>query len=274
MKNFTKLIPLFLIYVFSSLSVNAQVGVGTITPKAALDVTSSTTGFLMPRIALTDINVSAPVVNPAGGALDVGTMIFNTATAAGTTNPGVSGVVPGLYFWDGSKWVPQFQRGFEKRYVQSADLTVAKSASTYTNIPGLSSLSFVAPYDGTYQFTFTGYLGSETPVGTVSFTNNDFGWVEGNFRMTINGVDYKKYSYSVSFYNHASSMQYYQLFNESNVVVKIPLTAGSTCTLNASYNGAATDGYSNNTTALSHVVGRAAAILGNECEINVIYIGK
>lgn len=274
MKKITKLIPLFFIYVFSFFSVNAQVGVGTITPSAALDVTSTTNGFLMPRIALTDINVSAPVVNPVGGALTVGTMIFNTATAAGTTFPGISGVVPGLYFWDGTKWVPQFQRGFEKRYVQSADLAIAKSAATFSNIPGLTALSFVAPYDGTYQFTFTGYLGSEVPAGTVSLTNNDFGWVEGTFRFTVNGVDYKKYSYSVSFYNHASSQQYYQLFNESNVIVKIALTAGSTCTLNAAYNGAATDGYSNNTTALSHVVGKSAAVLGNECEINVVYIGK
>lgn len=269
MKKIAKKIQLFLICAFSPILINAQVGIGTTNPAAALDITSTTTGFLMPRVALTDINIAAPVVNPATGVLEVGTMVFNTATTAGIT-----GVVPGLYFWDGSKWVPQFQRGFEKRFVQSADLMVAKSASTYTNIPGLSGINFVAPYDGMYQFTFTGYLGSETPVGSILFTDNNFGWVEGNFRMTINGVDYKKYSYSISYYNHATSMQYFQLFNESNVVVKIPLTAGSTCTLNASYNGVATDGYSNNTTALSHVVGRSAAILGNECEINVIYIGK
>lgn len=272
MKKITKRIAYFFICLYSSLTIHAQVGIGTTSPGAALDITSTTTGFLMPRIALTDINIAAPVVNPASGALEVGTMVFNTATTAGIT-----GVVPGLYFWDGAKWVPQFQRGFEKRYVQSADLMVAKTASTYTNIPGLAALSFTVPYDGIYQFTLTGYLGAETPLGTVSFQDNHFGWVEGNFKLTINGVDYKKYSYSTSYYNHSSSQQYFELFNESNVIIKIPLTAGSTCTLNASYNGVATDGFgtaAQNTVALSHVIGRAAAILGNECEINVIYLGK
>lgn len=272
MKKFTKKILLFLICAFSPIFATAQVGIGTTNPEAALDITSTTTGFLMPRVALTDINIAAPVINPASGALEVGTMVFNTSTTAGIT-----GVVPGLYFWDGAKWVPQFQRGFERRFVQSADLNVAKSVSTYSNIPGLTGINFVAPYDGIYQFTLTGYLGAETPVGTVGFQDNHFSWVEGNFKLTINGIDYKKYSYSTSYYNHSSSQQYFQLFNESNVIIKIPLTAGSTCTLNASYNGVATDGFgtiAQNNAALSHVVGRSAAILGNECEINVIYIGK
>lgn len=272
MKKITEKVLHFFICVFLPILVNAQVGIGTTNPKAALDITSTTTGFLMPRIALTAINVAAPVVNPATGVLEVGTMVFNTATTTGIT-----GVVPGLYFWDGAKWVPQFQRGFEKRFVQTADLNVAISNSTYTNIPGLAALNFTAPYDGIYQFTLTGYLGSENPVGTVNFQDNHFGWVEGNFKLTINGVDYKKYSYSTSYYNHTSNIQYYQLFNESNVIVKIPLNAGNTCTLNASYNGVATDGFgtiAQNNAALSHVVGRSAAVLGNECEINVIYIGK
>lgn len=269
MKNLkTKILFVFLSAILPNL-INAQVGIGTTTPKAALDVTSATTGFLMPRVALTNINIAAPVTNPASGALEVGTMVFNTATT-----PGINGVVPGLYFWDGTKWVPQFQRGFERRYVQSADLVVAKHLTNYTNIPGLTNLSFTAPYDGTYQFTLTAYLGAEQPATTISFMTNTISWVEGTFKFTINSVDYKKYSYSTSYHNSNTNQIYYQLFNESNLVVKIPLTAGSTCTLNASYNGVATDGYSNNNTALSHVVGKSAAVLGNECEINVIYIGK
>ena len=108
MKSFTKFLLLLLVYTFLPIIVNAQVGIGTTTPKGALDVNSTTTGFLMPRVALTATNVVAPVVNPQGGALAVGTMIFNTSTIAGTY-----GVVPGLYYWDGAKWVAQFFNKFE-----------------------------------------------------------------------------------------------------------------------------------------------------------------
>lgn len=80
---------------------NAQVGVGTTTPNGALDVNSTTQGIIPPRVALTALNVAAPVVNPAGGALVAGTLIWNTATAGTIPN----NVVPGMYYWDGTRWI-------------------------------------------------------------------------------------------------------------------------------------------------------------------------
>ena len=62
---------------------------------AMLDVKSASKGFLPPRMALTASNVAAPVTSPAAGLL-----IYNTATAGITPN----NVVPGYYYWDGSKW--------------------------------------------------------------------------------------------------------------------------------------------------------------------------
>jgi len=79
----------------------AQVGIGTTTPNAGLDITSTTTGFLPPRIILSATNVQAPVVNPQTGALPAGTIVYNTATAGTSPN----NVAPGLYYWDSSKWV-------------------------------------------------------------------------------------------------------------------------------------------------------------------------
>lgn len=269
MKNFTKLITLFIIYAFSTMGIYAQVGVGTTTPKAALDVNSTTSGFLMPRIALTATNVALPVVNPQGGVLEVGTMIFNTATTAG-----IYGVSPGPYFWDGAKWVSQFHKSFEKYNKQTANLTVVKHATNFINIPGLTALSFTAPYDGVYQFSFTGYLGAETPATTIGFSTNLFGWAEGQFKFTVNGTDYFKYQHATSFNNSVTSQQYYQLFNECNVIVRISMTAGQNCTMNASYRADNTDGYANNTTLAAHYVGKVGAALGNECEVNVIYLGK
>ena len=86
---------------FLTLISNAQVGVGTTTPAGALDITSSTNGLLLPRVSLTALNIATPVVNPAGGALVVGTLIWNTATAGVIPN----NVVPGMYYWEGTRWI-------------------------------------------------------------------------------------------------------------------------------------------------------------------------
>lgn len=79
----------------------AQVGVGTTTPRGALDVSSTTSGFIPPQVALTDLTVAAPVLNPQGGALANGTLVWNTNTAGVMPN----NVSPGLYYWNGTRWI-------------------------------------------------------------------------------------------------------------------------------------------------------------------------
>ncbi|MGX7666984.1 hypothetical protein [Flavobacterium pedocola] len=80
---------------------NAQVGIGTTTPRGALEINSTTNGFVPPQVALTATTASAPVVNPQGGAPISGTIVWNTATAGASPN----NVIPGLYYWDGTRWV-------------------------------------------------------------------------------------------------------------------------------------------------------------------------
>ena len=256
-------------FFFLATIVNAQVGIGTITPNAALDVVAGANnyGLLMPRVALTATNISAPVKNPVTGAFltntvaEIGTMIFNTNTTAGTY-----GVIPGIYFWDGTNWVSQVHRYFDTKFAQNANLTVATTASTYTNIPNLNAKSFVAPYTGKYSISFTGYLGA----GTVDLDSGKVGFVEGNFKLTVNAIDYRKYTHSTSFYNSNTTVDYLELFNETNINITISLNAGQTCNLNASYWGVADD---NITEANPHVIGNSTA-LGNYSEINVMYIGR
>lgn len=89
---------IFIILPFLALS---QVGVGTTNPKSAFDVTSTNMGVLFPRIALTDKFTALPVVNPAGGSIEAGTLIWNTSTI----NSGLNVLFPGYYFWDGTSWV-------------------------------------------------------------------------------------------------------------------------------------------------------------------------
>ena len=78
-------------------SSKAQVGIGTNTPasSAALDITSSNKGFLPPRIALTGTTDNSTISSPNNGLL-----VYNTATAGTAPN----NVIPGYYFWNGTKW--------------------------------------------------------------------------------------------------------------------------------------------------------------------------
>jgi len=77
-----------------SLSSYAQVGIGTTTPNnnAALDITSTTQGVLLPRILLTSTTSPAPLGSDVAGML-----VYNTATATDVT--------PGFYFNDGTNWI-------------------------------------------------------------------------------------------------------------------------------------------------------------------------
>lgn len=98
-ESIMKKITTFLAFFISFLSL-AQIGINTLTPSGMLDVSSTTNGFLVPRVALTANNVAAPVVNPQGGGLAISTLVFNTANVAG-----VNGVSQGYYYWDGANWI-------------------------------------------------------------------------------------------------------------------------------------------------------------------------
>ncbi len=99
--TFSRLVCMVSIALCSQISFS-QVGIGITTPNAALEVSSATGGLLPPQVSLTDITVSAPVVNPNGGGVPVaGTFVWNTAAAGVSPN----NVVPGLYYWDGVRWV-------------------------------------------------------------------------------------------------------------------------------------------------------------------------
>ncbi|OWP75953.1 hypothetical protein [Flavobacterium oreochromis] len=98
---YTKLLKTVFI-LFISLPCFSQVGIGTDAPRGALEINSSTNGFLPPQVTLTASNVSAPVVNPQGGGVPIaGTIVYNTAISGVTPN----NVVPGYYYWNGSNWL-------------------------------------------------------------------------------------------------------------------------------------------------------------------------
>ncbi|NLL29328.1 MAG: hypothetical protein GX259_11115 [Bacteroidales bacterium] len=98
-----KKIVLFSILITSAflLNVKAQdnVGIGTTSPHAtaALDITATNKGLLIPRVALS----STTLINPITTTPATGLLVYNTATAGAAPN----NVVPGFYYWNGTKWV-------------------------------------------------------------------------------------------------------------------------------------------------------------------------
>lgn len=119
---------ILILLILMSYNLLAQTGIGTTSPDASakLDVSATNKGFLPPRISLTGTLDVSTIVNPA-----TGLVIYNTSTAGTTPN----NVLPGYYFWDGSKWnglVSQSSlnafSGYNPNYAQSNASSVTKSA--------------------------------------------------------------------------------------------------------------------------------------------------
>lgn len=176
----------FIIGVIISLSGIAQTGIGTTTPNASakLDVSSSTLGFLPPRVALTASNVFAPIVGTSSAA--AGLLIYNTATAGIIPN----NVVPGYYYWNGSAWV-QIAGGLviDNSRSSSFDLTTAdnnklfiiNSASTVTvTVPTLTigfNCQFIQTGTGVITFLASGTSLNSANGLTSRTTNSVIGLV-------------------------------------------------------------------------------------------------
>ncbi|WP_339686107.1 hypothetical protein [uncultured Nonlabens sp.] len=88
-----KTITSIFLFLFLFNAAGAQVGIGTDSPEAALDVNSADSGMLIPRIALSSVT---PLINPNGGPLVEGTMVWNTGTADVTPT--------GFYLWETDQW--------------------------------------------------------------------------------------------------------------------------------------------------------------------------
>ncbi|NND62101.1 MAG: hypothetical protein HKN48_02785 [Flavobacteriaceae bacterium] len=77
---------------------NDNVGLGTGAPNnsAQLEMADNNRGILINRVALTSATNASPVTSPATGLL-----VYNTASSSS----GSTEVLPGFYYWDGTRWV-------------------------------------------------------------------------------------------------------------------------------------------------------------------------
>ena len=129
MRKYSIMIKHYLLFVglLFSMQLIAQTGIGTTSPdpSAKLEVKSDNKGFLPPRIALTATNSSSPITSPA-----TGLVIFNTATAGTTPN----NVLPGYYYWDGSKWNGLVDQGALNSFSGFVPNYAQSNASRVTNV--------------------------------------------------------------------------------------------------------------------------------------------
>ncbi len=171
-------------FLFFGMHLSAQVGIGTTSPQGALDIESNTFGMVYPKVALTNTSLPAPVINPTGGALAIGTVVYNTATTQSGTNNDVS---PGLYVWNGSAWMPQFPMEDYKKYEQTGGCERVPFDSR-EEIAGLEwgTNVFVPKYSGTYKIKVTTSFGAGEFKDISSSTGNNVstGTAEGNFLFT------------------------------------------------------------------------------------------
>ena len=77
---------------------NNNIGLGTGTPNtsAQLDMADDTRGILINRVSLSATDNASPITSPATGLL-----VYNTATSSS----GATEILPGFYYWDGSRWI-------------------------------------------------------------------------------------------------------------------------------------------------------------------------
>lgn len=139
----------FIAILFMAFTGYSQVGVGTTTPQAALDITSSDSGILIPRVGLTSITSPNPVTNPEGGVLVPGTMVWNTGTPSFPTT--------GYFYWENGQWNQVLSSNKSSVYIGRIVLT--STGTVNVNSIGFtpSTVEFVAINraqninDGTYR---------------------------------------------------------------------------------------------------------------------------
>ena len=112
---------LILIFVFSSFTIYSQIGIGTVTPsaKSALDLTSTTRGFLLPRMTSSQRNLLSP-----NSFNDKGLQVFDLDSNT-------------FFSWNGSSWLQDVN-------IYDQNGLIASGASRSVNFTSGGSLNFDA----------------------------------------------------------------------------------------------------------------------------------
>jgi len=184
MKNFWQTYTLVLL--LCTASAFAQVGIGTAYPEGAFDVALGQ-AFVYPRITLTDLNTQT-ITTPSGGSIETGTMVYNTKNSGTDENA----IYIGLYLWNGSQWIAQFDKKDNKIFVQNASARTGHEVGQQ----GISFdlKTFTPKYYGAYKISVTVHFGAgqvDLPLTANpddQYTN--FNAQEGSFSFSFNNQNH------------------------------------------------------------------------------------
>lgn len=161
-----------------------NVGINTTgaTPNASaiLDVDGAPTndkGVLLPRVSLVASNNPLPIANPA-----TSLVVYNTATAGSLPN----NVVPGFYYWDGTKWqnigsVGAYGMAYKiSTYIigtlntwypltlDGGNTNLVNVAHSTSNNPERLTVSLAGTYEVSYGVTFLNFGNAMTPCARLN----------------------------------------------------------------------------------------------------------
>lgn len=142
-------------------AVNVGIGTSAPDPSAKLDIVSSDQGILIPRIALTQTTLAAPVISP-----ETSLLVYNTAS--------VNDVTPGFYYWDGTEWVT-----FGGTGGGGCKVSIVKTSST-TTASGAAGTTYIN--DGQLFFPMGA---NETWIFELVLHNSGTGGVGFNTRFSV-----------------------------------------------------------------------------------------
>ena len=233
------------ILLFVSSIAFAQVGINTTDPKGILDFNSSTLGVVYPNVALQSTLDATTVVNPQGGAIVPGTVVYNT----NTTNTGaITDIYPGIYVWDGTQWIVHYKKRQSELYNQTAVLrTESNFVGGWQDVPGLETgtNSFTAKYTGLYRIEVRGNsAGGETDTNNSIFVSQ----ASGIFRFLFDGTPYTFGTSAFSAYSSyiGTGTHFKGIWKESYQTNYITLAAGQVYPFSLSFDAADAPGFRGN----------------------------
>ncbi|OAD90820.1 hypothetical protein A7A78_14005 [Aequorivita soesokkakensis] len=258
-----------------------QVGIQSSSPKGALDIGSTTTGLVYPVVSLLDI-YNETINNPNGANIIAGTTVYNNNTV-----DGITGVYPGLYVWNGTVWVPQFEKKDNKLYTQSA--SVRTDSEPLLPLDGNQTISFPSytftpKFTGYYKVLVTVHYGAGRADLPPSSQYVNFVAAEGVFNFTFNSTTssftVKAYSGNNDdrLFDNGTRKEYNNKFNQTSFVRQDLLSAGTNYTFSLTFNQASAPGIegNGNVTVIPAGDGRGYIILNNDlkCTIEFNYVGE